>query len=377
MQCKTALSCLLFAVLGAISCAASAGSTYAISLVGTLGNGDGSAANGGLNNSGQVVGYSYDSNFAPKAYVSMGGQITNLNPAGASFSSANGINDAGIIVGNVTYGTTHATVFNNGSVTDLGTLGGSNSYAYGINNAGTVVGTSYLSGDSTFHAYMAQGGDLTDIKPLTGHDGFSEAMAINDRGQVVGYSSSTDDGSHAFSYLNGQMTDLGTLGGLYSGANAVNGGGMIVGYAYLAGDVISHGFVYANGVMIDLGTLGTTQSYAYDINDAGDVVGGLETDIDNGARIDRSAFLYSKGKMIDLNSLIDSASGWDLQWASAINDKGQISARGCSISAGCQDLLLTQVDVPSDVPEPEAFTAGIAGLALAGLLRRRARRVKA
>jgi len=40
------------------------------------------------------------------------------------------------------------------------------------------------------------------------------------------------------------------------------------------------------------------------------------------------AFLYSGGKMIDLNSLIDSTSGWTLKTAQGINDNGQIVGEG-------------------------------------------------
>jgi probable HAF family extracellular repeat protein len=271
-------------------------------------------------------------------------------------------------------GSDHATVFNgNGAATDLGTFGGSSSYANGINNAGTVVGTAYLSADSTFHAFMTQGGKLVDIGTLVGAGGYSEALAINGQGLAVGYSLAANGGQHAFSYANGTMIDLGTLGGTNSQAYAVNGSGMVAGVAYLAGDALAHGFVYAKGVMTDLGTMGATLSFAYDIDDAGDVVGGLETYDPDGSVL-KQAFLYGGGQMTDLNSLIDPAAGWNLQWASAINDKGQIEARGCQANGSCQDLLLTRVDSAhpaSNVPEPEAFSAGIVGLALFGLLRRR------
>lgn len=383
MQRKTALSGILLAVLGTLSCAASAAPTYTITPAGTLGgsNTDDGFIISGLNNSGQIAGYSYTSNGVTHAYVSSGGKITDLNPQGATTSRANGINDAGTVVGEVTdhNGNDRATVFKNGTVTDLGTLGGTSSYAYGINNAGTVVGSAFLAGQSTFHAYITQNGKLVDIGSLIGAAGYSEAYAINEQGLVVGYSATADGGQHAFSYLNGTMKDLGTPDGTaYSEAQAVNGSGTIVGYAYTSDFAGAHSFMYVNGQLVDLGTMGATKSFAYDINDAGDVVGELETDDANGNRTDRSAFLYSGGKTVDLNSLIDPASGWDLQWAGGINNNGQISALGCNASGYCEDLLLTRVpdagNPGGSVPEPEAFTAGIAGLALFGMLRRRRQR---
>jgi probable HAF family extracellular repeat protein len=384
MQRKIALSCLMLAVLGTLSCAASAAPTYTITPLGTLGssNDDDIVKSGGLNNSGQVVGWGKASNGADMAYLASGGKTTNLNPPGALTSRATGINDASVISATVTHGndyTDHATRIQNGVVTDLGTLGGANSEATGINNAGMIVGDSQLfqnQNQGLFHGFMTQGNKLVDIGTLIGPDGYSAAYAINNLGLVAGFSAAANGEEHAITYLNGKMTDLGTLaGGLYSYADGLNDSGKVVGYAYTA-DGYSHAFVYANGMMVDLGTMGALESYAFDVNNEGDVVGGTETYNPFG-RSNYTAFLYSGGKMVDLNSLIDPASGWDLEWANDINDQGQISARACSIGSGnCQDVLLTLADLgggdpTTSVPEPEAFTAGIAGLALFGLLRRR------
>ena len=50
------------------------------------------------------------------------------------------------------------------------------------------------------------------------------------------------------------MTDLGTLGGLSSEPVAINEAGQVIGYSYLAGDDTQHGFFWDGGVMTDLGT---------------------------------------------------------------------------------------------------------------------------
>jgi hypothetical protein len=39
-------------------------------------------------------------------------------------------------------------------------------------------------------------------------------------------------------------------------------------------------------------------------------------------------FLFERGVMTDLNSLIDPALGWDLQWVFDINDTGQVAGYG-------------------------------------------------
>ena len=53
--------------------------------------------------------------------------------------------------------------------------------------------------------------------------------------------------------------------------------------------------------------------------------------------------------MTDLNSLISPSSGWTLELASAINDKGQIVGYGEDASGLCRAFLLTPV------PEPSTF----------------------
>ena len=54
------------------------------------------------------------------------------------------------------------------------------------------------------------------------------------------------------------LTDLGTLGGTYSQAVAINEAGQVIGNSsYLADDAdLQHAFVWQGGVMTDLGTLG-------------------------------------------------------------------------------------------------------------------------
>jgi probable HAF family extracellular repeat protein len=92
--------------------------------------------------------------------------------------------------------------------------------------------------------------------------------------------------------------------------------------------------------MKDLGTLGGSWSGAAGINNAGEIVGGslLVTDTDS------HAFLYSKGSMKDLNSLIDPASPLAMQVhltsAVAINRRGQILANGFDVQSNVDGSYL-------------------------------------
>ena len=73
---------------------------------------------------------------------------------------------------------------------------------------------------------------MRDLGTLGGT--YSEAMAINENGQIVGYSNGAATGWHAFLWEKGVITDLGTLGGNESTAWAINARGQVMGSSSVA-----------------------------------------------------------------------------------------------------------------------------------------------
>jgi probable HAF family extracellular repeat protein len=184
----------------------------------------------------------------------------------------------------------------------------------------------------------------------------SQGTAINNAGQVVGYSNLNGQqftGPYHASIWTPSMgaQDLGTLGGpsATSIAYAINDPGQVVGSSTLAAGTLATGPAHAflaspvtitlsggQGMgwsMQDLGTLGGTNSYATAINNSGQIVG---FSLLAGSTVSH-AFIYQGGVMTDLNSLLGTAyTGWVLESANAINNYGQIVGTGtyCSPTVG-------------------------------------------
>jgi probable HAF family extracellular repeat protein len=201
--------------------------------------------------------------------------------------------------------------------TVLGTFGGAGSQANAINNNGQIVGYAQTSTPTgyggTLHAFLYSGGVMQDLGTFGGSE--SVATSINDSGSVVGYSDTTGGMEHAFLYSGGVMQDLGTLGGNSSIAYQINNLGQVVGSS-IAADGQSHAFLYSGGVMQDLGV-----GVATAINNNGVVVG---YESPGGS----DPFIYSNGGKTVRN---DGGIGFIPH---AINDDGLVVGASSSTSIG-------------------------------------------
>jgi probable HAF family extracellular repeat protein len=160
-----------------------------------------------------------------------------------------------------------------------------------------------LSSAQAQHRYT-----VTDLGTLGGND--SDAEALNNKGHVVGMAAPANDNfMHAFLY-NGQMHDLGTIG-QFSIAYSINNRDEMVGFFSVG--FTNRAFLYRAGQMQ---TLFDFFSFATGINSRGDIVGAYAS---GQTSTGIHAFVYRRGRLTDLGTL-----GGDFSEAYGINEQGEV-----------------------------------------------------
>jgi probable HAF family extracellular repeat protein len=146
---------------------------------------------------------------------------------------------------------------------------------------------------------------MTDLGTLGGN--YSSAQAVSaDGAVVVGEAQNASNEYRAFRWTGGVMTDLGTLSGDLSYAQDVSAdGSVVVGYANLDnGQTRAFRWTSADG-MTDLGTIGGNDSTANAVSADGSVVVGYTTN----NNFETRAFLYSHRVMLDVQDWLGSVGG--------------------------------------------------------------------
>jgi probable HAF family extracellular repeat protein len=307
----------------------------------------------GINDSGDIVGQSFNDQLKGRAFLWQKGRMVDLGDIGLlggfpASLSAFAVNKHDTVVGTA-MGTgsntdTRAFRWTLGLMLDIGTLRGQGLgvFASAINNKGDIVGAGFRSPGDLRALRWILGALPIELGGLPDGRVAVQAFGVSDKGDIVGYLSPGGNVSfaHAFIYKSGKFTDLGVLPGTtLSFANAVNERGQVVGQSLntLVPDT-GRAFLWESGALLDLGAAAPshTRSEARAINKKGVIVGT------SGVSTLSVAWIWSDGVNTNLNTLIDpkdpNRAFVTLTKANGINDKGQIAAQGIDSRLGATNV---------------------------------------
>jgi hypothetical protein len=298
---------------------------YTYSTFAVPGAHDGTYAQG-INDSGEIAGYSLNASIGYSGFVQSGGTTTTIQDPNAVAGST---------------------------------------FVYGISNAGAVVGT-YGDGSGA-HAFVESGGTYTTLSALNGYFQL-QVQGINNAGQVVGSYFQSQVGRIGFEYSNGAVTSFTVPGsGAYPDVNpyGINDAGTIVGYYTedLGNTDLIRGFIDTNGSFTFVDVPNATATVLTGIDDAGDLVGYY------GVGSATYAFTDVGGVITTLN-VPNAAPNSTL--AFGINDLGDVTGHTTDTTQSGGSLGFEAVPATA-VSEPATASLVVAGLAALSLGRRRLR----
>jgi len=253
-------------------------------------------------------------------------KVTVVGPAD---STAADINNAGVVVGYYPYSPTlnHAFLNRGKGLVDLGTLKGTASVAVAINDKGQVLGQWTTNGGQQ-RGFVYDCARLRDIGVIGGR--FTTWRDINNAGYITAFASDTPSNEGISSFLrapNGALTNIGDLPNDYPDNYPITFSASLNNKNQIAGesgpltfpDQPLRSFIWTKGKMRDLGDFGWTPNGALSINDRGQATGyaGVPTFFRK-----RVAFLYSRGRLIDIDgrpATVERSSG-----GNGINNRGHI-----------------------------------------------------
>lgn len=287
------------------------------------------------------------------------GQLLALGVNGTNPNAAVGINSQGWIAGFSHIDATdpitgfpeaRTVLWRNHSPILLGTFGGNESIAIYLNDPGQVIGIADTAVDDPFsifgtgkqdHTFVWDNGQMRDIGTLGGPDAVPSAICENSRKDFItgqSYTSFIPSPTTGvpeiapFLWDRGVMANLGGLGGTFGFGQCANDRGQVIGGSNLPGDQEQHAFLWENGRMHDLGTLGGTYSLAGWLTRSGVVLGGASTANDEFFH----AAIWKTGVIKDLGTL----PGYDCSFATGRNSKGQVLGQSFDCVTALQHATL-------------------------------------
>ncbi len=228
----------------------------------------------GINDAGDIVGPYIDAANAYHGFLYSGGKFTSIEFPGAKNTQAMGINSRGDIVGFYNDGTQHGFLLSKSKFTSLD-CGAGATLIYGINSAGDMAGYFMPMGQPGQAAVWSGGGacKLSEYRPDVDRRTMTMYFGINDAGALVGHWATNGGVSVGLVYSKGTFSRVDHGSGGYVINWGINNAGDIVGtYNNATGG--GHGFLLRNGHFTSIDFPGAAATVVYGTNNSGQVVGG-------------------------------------------------------------------------------------------------------
>ena len=238
----------------------------------------------GINNSLTIGGFSGNPTSVGFT-LKLPSSLTSQNFPGSTSSMVTGINSFGSTSGIYVDagGTTHGYTDISGTFTTVDQAGTLFNQALGINDSNVTVGYSSATdpaGATGQTAYSQSGGTFTNINALLPSNVNSQAVGINNAGEIVGFYQPTATTDLGFLDKNGVISTIDPFGSAITQALGINNEGEIVGFYTDAGGV-QHGYIDNGGVFTTLDPPGSQSTTINGLNDRGDLVGFFTDPNDN------------------------------------------------------------------------------------------------
>lgn len=228
----------------------------------------------GINDQQVIAGYHGDGTTTPSQgfTLTLPGNFTDENFPNAAQTQVRAIDSHGDTAGfyQDQIGMTHGFVKSGGTFVTIDLPGTTFDEILGLNKHGQSTGF-FQDAAGLDDSYIRDAQSFFLVTPINN----SQATDINDQGLVVGFTQPPSTGTSSGFILHGTtVTLLNYPGAVFTEALGVNNNGQVVGF-YHDGVGNSHGFIYRNGTYRTVDVPGAVSTTISGINDSGAIVGSF------------------------------------------------------------------------------------------------------